>query len=63
MELTLELGLELELELEPELELEKGLELEADPRHAKLVVKELRVENANPSSVPGSKTEAKRKSG
>jgi hypothetical protein len=32
-----------------------GIELEADPRHAELVVKELNLENAKPSSVPGSK--------
>lgn len=42
---------------------EKGLELEADPSHAELVVKELGLENANPSSVPGSKAEAKKRSG
>ena len=38
---------------------EDGIELEADPRHAELVIKELGLENARPSLVPGSKTEAK----
>ena len=31
-----------------------GLELEADPRHAELVIRELELENAKPSRVPGS---------
>ena len=39
---------------------EKGIELEADPRHAELLVKELGLENAKTSAVPGSKEEAKR---
>ena len=36
---------------------DKGLELEADPRHAELVVKELRLEGSKPSRVPGSKVD------
>ena len=32
-----------------------GLELEADPRHAELVVRELGVDNCRVSKVPGSK--------
>ena len=36
---------------------DKGLELEADPRHAELVVKELRLEGSKPSRVPGSKAD------
>ena len=39
---------------------DSGIELEADPRHAELVVKELELDNAKPSPVPGSKEEAKR---
>ena len=31
------------------------MELEADPRHAELVIRELELENAKPSRVPGSK--------
>ena len=38
---------------------EAGIELEADPRHAELVIKELGLESARPSLVPGSKTEGK----
>ena len=34
-----------------------GIELEADPRHAELVISELGLNNARPSLVPGSKTE------
>ena len=33
-----------------------GIELEADPRHAELVIKELGLENAKASNVPGNKT-------
>ena len=40
---------------------DKGIELEADPRHAELVIKELGLEGAKASLVPGSKTEAKSK--
>ena len=36
-----------------------GIELEADPRHAELVISELGLNNARPSLVPGSKTEGK----
>ena len=36
---------------------DQGLELEADPRHAELVVKELRLEGSKPSRVPGSKVD------
>jgi hypothetical protein len=36
-----------------------GIELEADPRHAELVISELGLGNARPSLVPGSKTEGK----
>ena len=32
-----------------------GVELEADPRHAELVVRELGLENCKPSKVPGAK--------
>ncbi len=32
-----------------------GVELEADPRHAEIVVKELGLENAKCSTVPGVK--------
>ena len=35
---------------------ESGIELEADPRHAELVIKELGLENAKASRVPGNKT-------
>ena len=38
---------------------EVGIELEADPRHAELIIKELGLESARPSLVPGSKTEGK----
>ena len=34
---------------------ESGVELEADPRHAELVIKELGLENAKASRVPGNK--------
>ena len=34
---------------------ESGVELEADPRHAELVVRELGLEKATPSKVPGVK--------
>ena len=37
----------------------EGIELEADPRHAELVIKELGLENARPFLVPGAKTESK----
>ena len=37
-----------------------GIELEADPRHAEIVVKELGLKDARPSPVPGSKIEAKK---
>ena len=37
----------------------EGIELEADPRHAELVVKELEIENAKPSAVPGTKESSK----
>ena len=40
-----------------------GIELEADPRHAELVVKELGLETAKISVVPGSKEEAKKSLG
>ena len=33
----------------------RGVELEADPRHAEIVVKELGLEKAKVSTVPGSK--------
>ena len=39
---------------------EQGLELEADPRHAELVVKELGLESAKATTTPGSKAEAKK---
>ena len=35
---------------------ESGIELEADPRHAELMVKELGLESAKASRVPGNKT-------
>ena len=38
----------------------EGIELEADPRHAELVVKELGLDNSKTTAVPGSKEEAKR---
>ena len=37
----------------------EGIELEADPRHAELVVKDLGLEGAKASPVPGSKDEIK----
>ena len=37
-----------------------GLELEADPRHAELIVRELGVENCRTSKVPGSKAVSER---
>ena len=37
---------------------EEGIELEADPRHAEIVVKELGMTDANPSKVPGMKVRA-----
>ena len=40
---------------------DNGIELEADPRHAELVVKELGLEGAKPAMVPGSKSECKGK--
>ena len=40
--------------------LKDGLELEADPRHAKLAVKDLGLGNSKTTAVPGSKEEAKR---
>jgi hypothetical protein len=36
-----------------------GIELEADPRHAELVISELGLSSARPSMVPGSKTEGR----
>ena len=36
-----------------------GIELEADPRHAELVVKELEIHDAKPSDVPGAKGNSK----
>ena len=39
---------------------DSGLELEADPRHAELVVRELGVENCKVSKVPGSKATGER---
>ena len=36
---------------------EAGIELEADPRHAELVIKEFGLQSARPSLVPGSKIE------
>ena len=36
-----------------------GIELEADPRHAELVISELGLSSARPALVPGSKTEGK----
>lgn len=38
---------------------ESGIELEADPRHAELVVKDLGLDGAKASAVPGAKSEAK----
>ena len=38
---------------------EAGIELEADPRHAELVIKELGLKSARPSLVPGSNTGGK----
>ena len=32
-----------------------GVELEADPRHAELVIRELGLEGAKPSKIPGAK--------
>ena len=37
-----------------------GIELEADPRHAEIVIKELQLESSKPSLVPGSKEEVKK---
>ena len=37
-----------------------GLELEADPRHAELVIKDLKLAGCKSSAVPGSKEEAKK---
>ena len=34
---------------------DRGIELEADPRHAEIVVRELGLEGATPSKVPGVK--------
>ena len=42
---------------------DKGIELEADPRHAELVIKELNLESAKPSAVPGAKVESKASTG
>ena len=36
---------------------ERGIELEADPRHAEIVVRELGLEGATPSKIPGVKVE------
>ena len=41
----------------------QGLTLEADPRHAEIVVRDLCLENAKPSKLPGSKEEHKRSGG
>ena len=38
----------------------EGIELEADPRHSEIVVRELGLQNAKASLVPGTKEEAKR---
>ena len=38
----------------------EGIELEADPRHAELVIKELGLESAKSSPVPGSKEDVKK---
>ena len=35
-----------------------GIELEADPRHAEIVVRELGLEAATPSKVPGAKADS-----
>ena len=37
-----------------------GIELEADPRHAEIAIKELGLQDAKASPVPGSKEEAKK---
>ena len=37
----------------------EGIELEADPRHAEVVVKELEIQNAKASTVPGVKENSK----
>ena len=37
----------------------EGIELEADPRHAELVVEELEIQDAKPSMVPGTKESQK----
>ena len=42
---------------------ELGYTLEADPRHAEIVVKDLKLEHAKPSRLPGSKEEHKRAAG
>ena len=34
---------------------EQGLELEADPRHAEMIVRDLNLQSAKPSRVPGVK--------
>ena len=34
-----------------------GIDLEADPRHAEIVVREFGLEGATPSKVPGAKTD------
>ena len=36
---------------------DRGVELEADPRHAEIVVRELGLEGATPSKVPGAKVD------
>ena len=33
----------------------EGIELEADPRHAELTIRDLKLENARASTVPGAK--------
>ena len=38
----------------------EGVELEADPRHAEMVIKDLKLQDAKPSTVPGSKEEMKK---
>ena len=38
----------------------EGVELEADPRHAEMVIKDLNLQDAKPSTVPGSKEEMKK---
>ena len=37
---------------------DQGLELEADPRHAEMIIRDLELATASPSKVPGSKLDA-----